>query len=260
MFSALLKPQPLLDDDTIRWLLDTFAWSVSVSRTVGPAERPALVLPINRFFPGRADSVPGMADLVFRKVAGYAGMADWPLRLAEGNACAIPETVHETLPQLTLHTLGGETRVISATDGVTRERVIGYDPALVGNPEALIASFAQSLAAIRAADAATAPPGGVENLAYATEVLAVAMGFGVMLANSAKAIQVRSCGSCGSGQASRQSALSQYDITYALALFCQLHGIPAKEVAAHLNKPLRPFFRKALRDVAGRRDALDSLA
>lgn len=256
VFAALLKNQPLLDEDSIRWLFDTFYWSVgSFDRPV----RPALVLPTNDFFPGRADSVHGMAEMIFRRVVEYAGMTDRPLRLVAGTACAIPATVHDTLPHVTLDFRSGETRVVSATDASARERVIGYDPALVGNPEALIASFAHSLAAIRAADAATAPPGGAENLPYATEVLAVVMGFGVMLANSAKTIQVRSCGSCGGGQAGRQSALSQYDITYALALFCQLEEIAGKEVTPHLSRPLRPFFRKALRDVAGRRDDVEHI-
>ena len=254
MFAALLKSQPLLDEDSIHWLFDTFAWSVSSDAGLAPPAQPVLVLPTNAFFPGRADSVHAMAEMIFRRVVDYAGMGDWPLRAAAADTCAIPATVHDTLPQVALEITGSETRVVPVMNDTPRERVIGYDPALVGNPEALIASFAHSLATLRAAGAATAPPGGAGNLAYATEVLAVAMGFGVMLANSAKTVQVRSCGSCGSGQANRQSALSQYDITYALALFCQFRDIAAREVVPHLNKPLRPFFKKAARDVAARKD------
>lgn len=259
MFSGLLKNQPLLDEETVEWLLDTFAWAIGAVGARPGGDRPVLVLPTNRYFPGRADSVDGMADLVFRKVAEYAGMGDWPLRPAAGNACAIPPTLTGSMPHLPLLTPSGDMLAVFATTGAPAGRVIAYDPALVGNPEALIASFAHSLAAIRAERAGSAPPGGAENLACATEVLAVVMGFGVMLANSARTVQVRSCGSCSGGRATRQSSLSAYDTTYALAISCLLEEIPGKTVAPHLDKPLRPFFKRAIRDAGGRRDDLAAL-
>ena len=259
MFSGLLKSQPLLDEKTVEWLFDTFAWAIGAVGARPGGDRPVLVLPTNRYFPGRADSAHGMAELVFRKVAEYTGMGDWSLRPAAGNACAIPPAPAGSMPHLPLRTPSGDTLAVFASTGTPAERSVAYDPALVGNPEALIASFAHSLAAIRAERAGAAPPGGAENLAYATEVLAVLMGFGVMLANSARTVQVRSCGSCSGGRATRQSSLSPYETTYALAISCLLEEIPGKTVAPHLDKPLRPFFKRAMRDAGGRRDDLAAL-
>jgi hypothetical protein len=49
--------------------------------------------------------------------------------------------------------------------------------------------------------------------------------------------------------AERESYLSQYDLTYALALFCALKGIDRGEVLRHLKAPLRGHFKQALKEV-----------
>jgi hypothetical protein len=133
-----------------------------------------------------------------------------------------------------------------------------YDPDLVGNPEALIASFAHSLAHCLAQTAEEPPPGGAQYWPQATEVVATFMGFGLMFANSAFKVPVRSCGSCGP-RAQRQSYLTQYENTYALAIFSVLKAIPTKTVVRNLNKPLRSFFRQCVKEIAGKREELERL-
>ena len=250
MLSALLKPRPPLEEESVLWMIDTFAWASTYLAAGWLRDQAALVLPTNEFFPGRASSTLDMADLIFARVVAYGGMTDWPLRLAGLGTCPAP------VPGLTQ----AAAPAVNAGAGAfgTGHIPVGYDPALVSNPEALISNFALTLAGIRSADAGEPPPGGEQARPQATEILAVAMGFGVMLANSARTVQVRSCGSCGPA-ANRQSFLSRFDITYALALFCALKDIGTRSVTPHLNKPLRPFFRKALRDVAGRPDDLSAL-
>jgi hypothetical protein len=136
---------------------------------------------------------------------------------------------------------------------------VAYDPNQVMNPEAIIATFAHTLSHHLATTAGEVPPGGEQNWPQATELLAVFMGFGLMFANSAFTFQKGGCGSCGSTATARHAYLSQYDITYALALFTVLKGIPGKQVASHLKSSLRSFYKKALRDVAGRTDDLARL-
>ena len=53
--------------------------------------------------------------------------------------------------------------------------------------------------------------------------------------------------------------LSQFDITYALALFCVLKGIPQGECLRHLKSALRPHFKRCLADLGRREAALAEL-
>jgi hypothetical protein len=50
----------------------------------------------------------------------------------------------------------------------------------------------------------------------------------------------------------RQAYVSQHDITYALAIFAALKGLPQKAVLEHLKKSLRGHFKQALREVKGK--------
>jgi hypothetical protein len=92
-----------------------------------------------------------------------------------------------------------------------------------------------------------------------TELLAVFMGFGLMMANSANTTKIRSCSSCSGPAIERENYLSQYDITYALAIFCCLKGIPSGDAVKNLKSSLRPFFKRAMKDVLGRKSQLSSL-
>ena len=103
------------------------------------------------------------------------------------------------------------------------------------------------------------PPGGVENWPHITEVVAVFMGFGLMMANSANTVKIRSCGSCSGPAVERSNALSQYDITYALAIFSCLKEIPTREVLAHLKKSLWPFYKKAAKEVMNKTEELNRI-
>ena len=136
---------------------------------------------------------------------------------------------------------------------------IPYDPILVNNPEALIAGLAQNLAYHLGAAAGEPPPGGLQNWPQATEIMGVFLGFGVLFANTAFQFQTKSCGSCGSPSPQRQAFLSQFDITYALALFSVLKGIPHGEAVRHLKSALRPHYKRCLADLGRRQVALAEL-
>jgi hypothetical protein len=131
-----------------------------------------------------------------------------------------------------------------------------YDPALINNPEAMIASFAHSFAHYLGTLAQESPPGGAENWPHITEVLATFLGFGLLMANSAFNVRIPRCGSCAPAPVDRQSFLSQHDMTYALAIFCKLKGIPNSAVLPGLKSSLRGFYKQAAKDVAGRGEEL----
>ena len=257
MFSALLKPKPLLDEASILWLFDTFDWAARRLDGGSFRARTLLVLPTNDFFPGRVNQARAMAQLIFERVVRYAAMDHWPLSLTEFGTCAVPLPGQPGPRHLIIK--GPPRGAASSVSMDGAPHAVAYDPELIGNPEALIANLALSLAGLLAEAGGEPPPGGVENQAFAAEVLAVFMGFGLMMANSAKTIQVRSCGSCGGAQANRKGVLSQYDITYALALFCTLKDIAPKLPLGHLNKHLRPYFKGAMKDLQTRSGEVQAL-
>ncbi len=244
--------QDLVSEAESDWLFDAFAWSLRNFDAQVFFQESRLVVPSNEHFPGREDSVQGMAQLIFDHVKGYAGMAHWPFELVDGSTCAIGAPVPVQI-QGPLRAVGG-LAAVPATAGSGLP--VAYDPQLLGNPEALIASYAHTLAHHLGQMAKEPPPGGAENWPQVTEVLAVFLGFGLMFANSAFEVAVRSCGSCGGPRAQRRSYLTEAQSTYALAIFCALKGIPNADVLRHLKKSLRPFYRKCAREVAGRPERL----
>lgn len=245
MLSNLFAPKPPLDEESVEWIFQVYAWAMRHFGTDFFRDRTILVNPTNEHFPGRADSLHAMAELIFRTTVRYAGMSRWPLRLLEPGSPNLEIVPRVSLPE-PLRSAGEKDHAIVPN---AQTIPIAYDPALIDNPEALIAGFAQNLAHYLGATAGEIAPGGLQNWPQATEVLAVFMGFGLMFANTAFTFQARSCGSCGGPNIQRQAFLSQYDITYALALFCKLKDIPDREALRHLKKSLRSYFKSCMRDL-----------
>ncbi|MEA3278732.1 MAG: hypothetical protein U9Q81_26220 [Pseudomonadota bacterium] len=255
MLFGLFFAKPPLDEESVQWLFEVFAWALRNCDAGVFYDETLLVRPTNDHFPGRENSVHGMAQLVFRETAAYAGMGHWPFRLMEPGA-PFPSEPPKLEIRGPLRSSGGTvTAAVHSTDPIP----IPYDPNLIGNPEALIAGFTQTLAHYLGSAVQEPSPGGLQNWPQATEVLAVFLGFGLMFANTAFNFQSRSCGSCGGPSAQRQAFLSQYDVTYALALFCVLKGIPKSDVLRHLKKSLRPYFKRCVRDIESRPVELDAL-
>jgi hypothetical protein len=252
---SLFKSKPLLDEATVQWLFDCYAWALQQFDARLFREESVLVLPNDSFFPGRVDSIDGMANLIFDRVKAYAGVGHWPTRLVDARQCPTQAPAKLLISGALRGSKGGSPEVVEEAQRLT----VPYDPSLVNNPEAMIASLSHQLAHYLASLAEEPPPGGEENWAQATEVLAVFLGFGLMFANSAFNVRIQSCGSCAAPPADRQSFLSQYDTTYALAIFCVLKGIPNREVVPHLKGTLRGFYKRAVKAISANQSALARL-
>lgn len=247
-----LKSKPLLDELSIEWLLETQAWALRNFNAELFYRDTRLVTPSNEHFPGRVDSVQGMAELIFEQVKAHAGLASWPCRVVDetlGHAEAA--TVPTALPPI------GSPAVAPAVDQPS-QLTIPYHPQSIKTPETLIASFAHTLAHHLATTAEEPPPATEEQWPVVTEVLAIHLGFGLMLANSAFTFK-GGCGGCGGAAVRRHAYLSQDEATYALALFCTLKEIPRSRVFGHLKKHLHPLFKKAEQDIKSRSKALSQL-
>ncbi len=251
MFSALFAHKPPLDEETTQWLFQVFDWALDAFGGTYFRDHTVLVLPDDRHFPGRAESAEGMAALILGHVQRHAGLGHWPTRLDIS-----PPLAFATPPRLTLQ---GPLRLADGQAGEGPKLPIACNPQLVGNPQACIAHLAMQLAHYMGPLARRPPPGSAESWPQVCELLAIYLGFGIEVCNSAHETKVGGCGSCQGPSASREGYLSQYPLTYALALFAQLKGLPAGRVNAPLKPALRPFFKQAYKDVGRRGEWLDAL-
>lgn len=252
MFSKLLKPKALLDEETTLWLFDTFTWSLRNLDARVFYDETILVTPSNEHFPGTESSAHGMANLIFNQVKEHAGLKHWPTKLT-----SLAEGIPVESPGIKIKGALRGSKGVMPVDGASQPLVIAYNPHHLRDSEVIVADFAHVLGHHLGSMSQEPPPGGVENWPHITEVVAVFMGFGLMMANSANTAKVRSCGSCSGPAVERSNALSQYDITYALAIFSCLKEIPTKDVLVHLKKSLRPFYKKAVKEVMNKSNELD---
>ena len=137
MFS-LFKSQPVLDEASALWIFEVFAWSLRQFNADVFYQHSILVTPSNKHFPGREDSVQGMAELIFANVQRHAGMSHWSFKVTSQH-----NTMQLDPPKVVLN---GALRGVDlpVTDDA-HHIIIPYDRNLVSNPEALIASFAAGL-------------------------------------------------------------------------------------------------------------------
>jgi hypothetical protein len=96
------------------------------------------------------------------------------------------------------------------------------------------------------------PPGGDEFREHATDLIAVYLGFGVFLLNSAfKFRQYTDTATGTQGWSVRRLGyLAPRELAYALAIFCAVKQIRMRDVAPLLSDPQRGFFRSAARELS----------
>ncbi len=252
MLFGLLKEKPLVEEDSIQWLFETYAWALNNFGSDVFFNETIMVLPTNKFFPGSANNSHDMAQVIFEQVKKYAGLGHWPCKLQDQSSCNT-----ETSPKVLIEgALRGSKGIVSKSVTEENKLLITYHPDQVKNPEALIASYAHMLSHYLGAMSELASPGGEEYWPHTTEVLAVFMGFGLIFSNSAYTFNRNKCGSCAGSIPSRSGYLSQSEMTYAFAIFCVLKNINNKEVLPHLKKSLRSFFKKAVIDIKKRQQDL----
>jgi hypothetical protein len=133
--------------------------------------------------------------------------------------------------------------------------VITYDPGLLRQPEHLVATFAHELAHYLDYFAEESCPGGEQRREFATDLLAVVMGFGIFLTNSACTFR----GQFDGWSIQRQGYLSQIQLVYVLAIFCALKNVPISNVTKHLERSLVSTFKRSIREVQERRSELRRL-
>jgi len=251
---GLFDNSPVLDPTSEQWLFDACTWVLdNFDAGIFYHDTP-LVLPSNDFFPGRADSANEMAALMLDRVKDYAGVSHWPTRVAIHDSVEVAEPPKVEI----LGDLRGPGGIAHGSPTIQDTLPIYYIPDQIGNPEGMIAGFAHTLAHYMAQFSTTEPPGGREHWPHATELLAIFLGFGVMIANSAYTFR-GGCGSCYNPAAVREAFLSETEATYALAMFASLKRIPVGQVTRHLKKHLRGTYKKSIKSIRQRENDVSRL-
>ena len=254
MVFGILDKQPAIDRSSSEWVYNAYGWALQNFDGELFYSNTVLVRPTNEYFPGRADSVQGMAEIIFDRVKVYAGISHWPTLVQDQSMCQLIESQQIQI-QGALRGPGGITHE-SVEDH--QRLVIPYNPQQINNPEGMIATYAHILSHHMGQMAKTPPPGGVEYWPHSTELLAIFLGFGLMFANSAYNFR-GGCGSCYNPYAQRDAYLTEAEATYALALFSQLKGLPDSDVIPHLKRHLRGTYRKSVKEISENVQAVDRL-
>ncbi|WP_286272801.1 hypothetical protein [Thalassotalea hakodatensis] len=243
MFNFIFSRKPLIDSETQQWLFSCVEWAISTFEQQYFTDHTELILPTNKFYPGRVASVEQMARTIFENTKSYCGLSNWPFMLKP-----FQYKTQQQLPHLTITgSLRGEQSKVIANDESSLIEV-GYLAAQINQPQDMIATYVQQFASVLVLSAKVLPPGGKPMIQQAIDVLACVMGFGVMFTNTAYQFK-GGCGSCYNPRANRQVALPENDMLYALAIFCVLKNEHYKNVTPHLKKHLRSSYKKMFKQV-----------
>lgn len=242
LFSLFGAKLPI-DGEELEFQLATFKWLSADFSEFAAAPR---VLPTAEAFPSNGRRG---VETLFDEVRAAARMADWPCKLEAG---ARNREVDAGNAHLIRHSGApapcGTFEVVDGPDG--RHAVITYNPGLVNDTEAMIATFAHELGHYLMATAESTPPGGWDLHELHTDLTAVFLGFGTFLANSARNFrQFHSAGEMG-WSSGGQGYLSEGALVTALVIAERLAGRDPMDAAPHLKTYLRTDLKQAAKALA----------
>jgi hypothetical protein len=240
---SLLGPRLPIDRDELDWQLATFKW---MEQEFGPVAPRQLVLPTPALFPPSSRNGHERIEDLFSHVRRLAGMADWPCELEAGQG----DRPMKVGTALLLRHEGASppcgTFRIAGDEGAERI-VITYNPSMAADTTGLIATFAHELSHYLMSNARTAPPGGWSLHELHTDLVAVGLGFGIFLANSARNFsQFQSAGEMG-WSSRTQGYLSEGALVTGLAIFQRLGGREPEAARPWLKSYLQSDLKRASR-------------
>lgn len=236
-----------IDRDELDFQLATFKWLVQEFGPVG--DRP-LILPNPDFFPLTETGVQAATGELFEQVRSHAGMADWPCLLEAGDSdhpLAGGEGIGMGLT-ITGSAPCGTFRIGEGPEG--RHAIITYNPGMARDRAGLAATFAHEFGHYLMATAERAPPGGWDLHELHTDLTAVYLGFGILLANAARSFETFGTARAAGWRSSLQGYLSEQALVTATCIFQRLAGRDPAEAAPWLDSHLRGVLKQADRALA----------
>jgi len=247
-------PKLPIDRDELDFQLATFKWLIGQFGPVG--DRP-LILPNADFFPLTVAGVEPAVSELFETVRGQAGMADWPCRLEAGDTDRAFDLGNSNFVK---HGSGsapcGTFRIEDGLAG--RAGIVTWNPGMARDRAGLAATFAHEFGHYLMATAAAAPPGGWDLHELHTDLAAVYMGFGLLLANNARSFEHFTTASSAGWRSSIKGYLSEQALVTATCIFQRLAGREPAAAEPWLKPYLTGVLKKA--DRALRKQAPDMAA
>ena len=225
------RPKPPIGRDEFDWLVACFAWLRAVLKD--EHIRPDFVLPNN---PKLAAATT--AQQLFEAVRSLAGMENWDCRL---------ENVAKREEDLALGLIEG-TGACGTFSLENGQAIVRYSSDMLKHPEALAATFAHELCHYLLADAGD-PPGGPDLMEHSTDCAAVYLGFGVLLANSARQFEQQQIVGGSQWRSWTAGYLSEASLVTATAMFANLHQYDLQDAYNALKPHLQKDLRKAAKAV-----------
>jgi len=240
---AWLDRGALPDEHELLWLMDGYAWLVEHAPAGALFLNTRCIQPTTRDFPVDSRDAEDFASKLFELVKDHAAMGQWPCEL-------VLLAEEERLDQLMGAAMGATQHTdingwFSMAPG--RPARIGIRLKLADDWEHMVGVLAHELGHYRLAQVERSPPGGPERVEAVTDLCAVAMGFGLFMAN--RAVRARgwnegaSMGWAITGNA--EGYLSERELAAALAMFTALTEADTREVARSLAPTPRRTFRVA---------------
>jgi len=262
--TALFQTQPLLDQASADWIIECFTWALAQFDSEEFFQRTKLVQPTNQFFPGGVNSIQSKAENIFQHTLNHSGLAHWPFELVNPEHYDPEPIIPLGLQHITrnskeklpvLHNIVSQN---TSSNHPAPSIEVSYNPQQTLKAEDMASTYAHVLAQHMTVHSLQLPPGGRDFFMEGTEVLAVFLGFGVLVANSAYTFR-GGCGSCYNPYANRQASLSENEAVFALATFCVLKDIPYEKATAHLKKHLRKPFKQASKQLEDYSDIIKKM-
>ncbi|WP_394847486.1 hypothetical protein LZC95_08480 [Pendulispora brunnea] len=244
----------LPNDETLSWIVTHYADFVAKhGEAIG---QPELVLPTGEFFPDEFTfDVQSIARL-FERMLSYAPVSDdleFGLQFLDGEASSGGGCGTGGCGTGACSTDGTPARAAGNMLETDEGYIAILSTAHVQNPTLLTTSLVRSIGAIVLAEAGEEVPEA--DLDLASEIAAVASGFGVLLHQGSYVYGK----SCGGARVQKVTQLSVEELAVALALFLRHHDIKPSHARAHLDTTQREAFDKALEWVDSNEEIVDGL-
>lgn len=246
---SLLKKAQVVDDQTAEALRQSFEWVLEHFNQDFFYNKTVLVHPTREYFPDRANNELDMAKALCARIQKYTGLERWPFALVP------PQQLSRDMPPLlglSSQQRGAEQteagNLLSATEVLSPKLEISYASAMMKKPMDLVGAMSNNIAQHMLYQSQLQPPAGPQSFYATAEVLAISMGFGIFIANSAYTFR-GSCARCYDPRANRTAAISEDEAIYCLALFCHYKKIENKQVLPSLKGYLRSRLKKARKQV-----------
>lgn len=220
----------------LRWILANTATLLEL----GAEPVRGLVLPNGEFFPDRFDGTPQSVAALMARVQNHAGLGDLQVDLT----LVTPEGEAQKV-SCSSGACGGAGKIDTRLDRVAHNDDGSYTVTMstgeVKNPVVLTTTMVRAVAYMfmNEADAfASTPAAEREPL---TDLAAVLLGFGVLMANGAY-IYMKGCSGV---QVHSATKMPVDEITLALGIFCRLHDVPERTASKHLEVTPAEHFDEA---------------